>query len=76
MAVTTTTSKSKWPLVMPLLMAYSVSLGPIWEATAMTTTNRPARLSMPGYLVSRRHRLSRLSSASEPLGVNVMSGSA
>ena len=44
-------------------MAYSVSEGPTWEATATTTTRTPARASMPGYLVSSRHRLSRLSSA-------------
>ncbi len=34
----------------PSLMAYSVSLGPTWEATAMTTTRTPARASMPRVL--------------------------
>ena len=42
----------------------------------MTTTSTPARASMPGYLVSRRHRLSRLSSSSEPFWLKTMSGSA
>ena len=60
---------------MPLLMAYSVSEGPTWEATATTTTRTPARASMPGYLVSSRHRLSRLSSRSELFWLNTMSGS-
>ncbi len=49
---------------MPLLMAYSVSFGPTWAATEMTTTRSPARTSMPGYLVRRLHRVRRLSSAS------------
>jgi len=61
----TTTPKSRWSGgVIPLLMAYSVSLGPTWPATEMTTTSRPARTSMPGYFVSRRHRVRRRSSAS------------
>ena len=57
-------------------MAIWMSWGPSWEATAMTTISTPARASMPGYLVSRRHRLNRRSSASEPFWEKTMSGSA
>ncbi len=74
-AVMATTLKFPWCGTIPSLMAISVSFGPVWDSTAMTTTSSPASAVIPGYLEIRRQRVSRRISSSEPFWLKAMSGS-